>query len=215
MPYTPNNNPYIPGDPYSYDLKWLVQKTKYATNTANTAASNASDALTAANNAVGIANSANTAAGNAVTIANNANTAAGNAVNTANSAANDAAAALLAANSALTAQVITSTDWIDSDNTTVGILDAYGVKIGNIFFFELQLNNVAVDHRMFRFKAPYNKSFNPTECALYTKSDALSPYDTLVGMFSILGGSNINYFAFTDVTLTYQGYISGVMILHD
>ena len=25
MPYTPNNNPYIPGDPYSYDLKWLVQ----------------------------------------------------------------------------------------------------------------------------------------------------------------------------------------------
>lgn len=28
MPYTPNNNPYIPGDPYSYDLKWLVEKMK-------------------------------------------------------------------------------------------------------------------------------------------------------------------------------------------
>lgn len=26
MAYTPNNNPYIPGDPYSYDLKWLVCK---------------------------------------------------------------------------------------------------------------------------------------------------------------------------------------------
>ena len=24
MAYTPNNNPYIPGDPYSYDLKWMV-----------------------------------------------------------------------------------------------------------------------------------------------------------------------------------------------
>ena len=28
MAYTPNNNPYIPGDPYSYDLKWLVAKIK-------------------------------------------------------------------------------------------------------------------------------------------------------------------------------------------
>ena len=27
MPYTPNN-PYIPGDPYSYDLKWLVSQVK-------------------------------------------------------------------------------------------------------------------------------------------------------------------------------------------
>ena len=26
MAYTPENNPYIPGDPYSYDLKWIVQK---------------------------------------------------------------------------------------------------------------------------------------------------------------------------------------------
>lgn len=29
MPYTPSN-PYIPGDPYSYDLKWIVEKLKEA-----------------------------------------------------------------------------------------------------------------------------------------------------------------------------------------
>ena len=28
MAYTPNNNPYIPGDPYSYDLKWLICQLK-------------------------------------------------------------------------------------------------------------------------------------------------------------------------------------------
>ena len=28
MAYTPNNNPYIPGDPYSYDLKWIVARIK-------------------------------------------------------------------------------------------------------------------------------------------------------------------------------------------
>lgn len=32
MPYTPNNNPYIPGDPYSYDLKWIVDHVKNADN---------------------------------------------------------------------------------------------------------------------------------------------------------------------------------------
>ena len=30
MSYTPENNPYIPGDPYSYDLKWVVDQIKYA-----------------------------------------------------------------------------------------------------------------------------------------------------------------------------------------
>ena len=29
MAYTPENNPYIPGDPYSYDLKWIVAQIKY------------------------------------------------------------------------------------------------------------------------------------------------------------------------------------------
>ena len=30
MGYTPENNPYIPGDPYSYDLAWMVQEVKKA-----------------------------------------------------------------------------------------------------------------------------------------------------------------------------------------
>lgn len=30
MPYTPTNNPYIAGDPYMYDLKWIVKKIKKA-----------------------------------------------------------------------------------------------------------------------------------------------------------------------------------------
>lgn len=30
MGYTPENNPYIPGDPYCYDLKWLVAEVKHA-----------------------------------------------------------------------------------------------------------------------------------------------------------------------------------------
>lgn len=28
MPYPPENNPYVPGDPYSYDLKWMVEEIK-------------------------------------------------------------------------------------------------------------------------------------------------------------------------------------------
>lgn len=32
MGYTPENNPYIPGDPYSYDLKWMVAEIKRALN---------------------------------------------------------------------------------------------------------------------------------------------------------------------------------------
>lgn len=28
MPYSPENNPYVPGDPYSYDLKWIVRQIK-------------------------------------------------------------------------------------------------------------------------------------------------------------------------------------------
>lgn len=32
MPYTPENNPYVPGDPYMYDLKWIIARIKEISN---------------------------------------------------------------------------------------------------------------------------------------------------------------------------------------
>lgn len=32
MPYTPENNPYVPGDPFMYNLKWIVKKIKEYAN---------------------------------------------------------------------------------------------------------------------------------------------------------------------------------------
>ena len=79
MPYTPNNNPYVPGDPYAYDLKYFLDKIR-------TTESTAAAANTAASNAVSTANSA-------ASVAASAQSAATNAVNTANQAATDANAA--------------------------------------------------------------------------------------------------------------------------
>lgn len=47
MAYTPENNPYIPGDPYSYDLKWMVEKINALTDPLNSA-ERAEDAAEAA-----------------------------------------------------------------------------------------------------------------------------------------------------------------------
>lgn len=89
MAYTPNN-PLVPGDPYSYDLKWMVDeinKQRAPEKEAAAAAESAAEALAQANAA---GNSASTA----LTSANNANASAQNAANSADSAraaANDAA----------------------------------------------------------------------------------------------------------------------------
>ena len=71
MAYTPENNPYIPGDPYSYDLKWIVDKMKtyeepqkYAEQAAQSALE-ASDSAVLANQAKANAVSAQHAAENA------------------------------------------------------------------------------------------------------------------------------------------------------
>ena len=56
MPYTPENNPYIPGDPYSYDLKWIVEQVKNqkdAAESALQAAASAAEAKEAAEIATG------------------------------------------------------------------------------------------------------------------------------------------------------------------
>ena len=45
MGYTPENNPYIPGDPYSYDLAWMVQEVKTAQKIGQSAQQYANDAL--------------------------------------------------------------------------------------------------------------------------------------------------------------------------
>lgn len=58
MPYTPNN-PLVPGDPYSYDLKWMVEETKKAIAVGESAKA---DAESAAASAVIANNKANLAA---------------------------------------------------------------------------------------------------------------------------------------------------------
>lgn len=88
MAYTPTNNPYAPGDPYSYDLKWMVEEVKKAQNVITTAedavntateqaiiaAANASEANTAADaantSAQAAADSASAAADSAESILN-------------------------------------------------------------------------------------------------------------------------------------------------
>lgn len=45
MGYTPENNPYIPGDPYSYDLAWMVQEVKAAQQVGQNAQQYANAAL--------------------------------------------------------------------------------------------------------------------------------------------------------------------------
>lgn len=45
MGYTPENNPYIPGDPYSYDMAWMVQEVKRAQQVGVNAQASADAAL--------------------------------------------------------------------------------------------------------------------------------------------------------------------------
>ena len=93
MPYTPNNNPYVPGDPYAYDLKYFLDKIRTTESTAAAANTAASNAVNTANSAASVAASAQSAATNAVNAANSA-------VNTANSAVNTAGNAVTAAQAA-------------------------------------------------------------------------------------------------------------------
>lgn len=72
MPYTPTNNPYAVGDPYMYDLKWVIRKIHEWTDpldsaaaAKNSATEAAASALSAQNNAESSANSAESAANSA------------------------------------------------------------------------------------------------------------------------------------------------------
>lgn len=97
MPYTPNNHPYIPGDPYSYDLKWLVRSQKESISKADLAATQAAQAISDAASALTAAGAAATAAANASNSAAQASAQAASANSAATQAAADAAAALAAA----------------------------------------------------------------------------------------------------------------------
>lgn len=100
MPYTPTNHPYIPGDPYSYDLKWLVTSQKESITTANQAATQAAQAISDAASALTAAGAAATAAANASNSAAQASAQATSANAAATQAAADAAAAREAAEGA-------------------------------------------------------------------------------------------------------------------
>lgn len=68
MAYSPENNPYIPGDPYSYDLKWVVKeidKWKISEDSAEQAAASAQEASDQAEAAAASALSASNSAENA------------------------------------------------------------------------------------------------------------------------------------------------------
>ena len=85
MPNSPNN-PYVPGDPYSYDLKWIIAHLKSALTQASTAIESATEASSSAAQALTAANSASTNAASALTAAQNAIETAQNAVETATEA---------------------------------------------------------------------------------------------------------------------------------
>ena len=100
MPYTPTNHPYIPGDPYSYDLKWLVRSQKESIAAADQAAAQAAQAVSDAASALTAAGAAATAAANASNSAGQASAQATSANAAATQAAADAAAAREAAEGA-------------------------------------------------------------------------------------------------------------------
>lgn len=125
MPYTPTNHPYIPGDPYSYDMKWMVKAVKdtiaeyeevndnanAAIATANSASATAAQAVNKANNAVANSAASKAAAESASAAATGARNAAisaqGSAETAATNANNSALAAAASAASAATAAAAT------------------------------------------------------------------------------------------------------------
>lgn len=69
MAYNPTNNPYVPGDPYSYDLKWIILQLKQCLANIQTALSDASAATDSASQALNTANDAAYSASEALNVA--------------------------------------------------------------------------------------------------------------------------------------------------
>lgn len=209
MPYTPTNHPYIPGDPYSYDLKWLVRSQKETISKADLAATQAAQAISDAASALTAAGAAATAAANASNSAAQASAQTSAASTAADQAAASAASAIEAVNNSITPEVISSSDWIDNEQTTVTIIDQFGVRIGNLFFFRVYFR-ASEDHRMLYFKEPYRPFLAPVPFPLYTASTTTGPYDTFEKL--IIGGVNVSYISFPDFT-SNKACISGILLL--
>lgn len=135
MPYTPNNNPYVPGDPYAYDLKYFLDKIRTTESTANAANTAASNAVNTANSAASVAASAQSAATNAVNTANSAANSAGNA-ETAALAAQAAAEALSAASMVIYEFTITGSTITPVDTVTASWIRnlVFNATSGNAIF---------------------------------------------------------------------------------
>lgn len=212
MALTPQN-PYIPGDPYSYDLKWMVQKVKENISIAQTAVT---DAQTAITNAA----SATATAGQALSAANTAASNAAAALETANAAAASAesAAAAAAEAAAQVADLYTITnvppgDFIDTERTTANIVDSFAYRIGPLLFFRIYANGIGSGTRQVYFKSPYNRYTSVVQWPLVEQSSATSQYDTFRQMILPAEnqfGAQIN---FTDFTSTHNVVISGILIL--
>lgn len=85
------NNPYVPGDPYSYDLKWMVQEVKAAQAVGEQAAGSAAAAAASAEAAGDSADNAGTYASNALISSQNAEASAQSASDDAQAISNVAA----------------------------------------------------------------------------------------------------------------------------
>lgn len=105
--YTPENNPYIPGDPSCYDLKWMVQEVKKAQDVITNANQAVTDAAAQAEAASDSAYNAATYANNALISSQNAEASAEAAAGSATDAAGSASAlsAVLPAVDAQAAQI--------------------------------------------------------------------------------------------------------------
>lgn len=114
MGYTPDNNPYMPGDPYGYDLKWMVEeikKQRAPEEEAAAAAASAAEAKTYAENA-------SVSANNALSYETSASNSAAQALQSANHANQDANVARQYADNIADPVSGIVTDWLQ-DNITI------------------------------------------------------------------------------------------------
>lgn len=187
------NSPYVPGDPRSYDLKWIVAKIKQLLSS-----------VTSLTTAVGTAQNR---ADDAYDLADNAN----NAAIAAQGRADDA---YTLADSGVTPILVPRADLIDSDNTTANIIDLFAYRIGKLLFFRIYLGNIGSGTRAIYFKAPYNNFISVVQWPLVTEPDPTDPYFTNFERMILPDGDGPAHIVFGNVTTSTLGYYGGIVILN-